>query len=235
MKKWLIFGLLASVSFSVLLIAILGIPPRAIKIIDPSRFKNMQHLGFSIYRRLSQEINNSSIVVLGSSPLIQNYQQVWQGLLLAQKKYRPQDMILIEQEGLNTLAESYPFVEVVKIKQQVPVVEIQALTYKDAKFIIHTVNHLSSRLNANSFTQKIQESLKIIPLSLAQTQFAVSSQNLIDWQLPCSSENPLYLLNCKTIEVSKKYFRKHYSPKDLWGVVEKHKTNDFLSFIYQPK
>ncbi|MCB0391545.1 MAG: hypothetical protein KDD58_09645 [Bdellovibrionales bacterium] len=233
MTKWLITGLVGSFCFALLVIALMGIEPRAIKIINPSQFENLQHMGFSIYQRLNQDTNQSKVVIFGSSPFIKNYQSVWEGFLLAQKKYKHEPTILIEFNGLETLKKFSSFKKVFKVDTVEQAFELVNQEINNGKVLVHTTSNISTYLNKRSLSEKLLEQ-KILTVSFSQARFAVSKEVMNEWQPPCDENQIFTLLTCKAIEASKKYFRKKLSPNELIGVVEKHGSFDYLAFISQP-
>ena len=234
MIKWFFVGLLLSILMSVLFITFVGVAPRPQKVINPSRFENLEHMGFSVYQRLNQDINKGQIIILGDSQYIQEAHKIWRGLLLAQRKYRPQKQILIEYQ-LDSASSGKLGSDRVVIDSQDELLKVtKSELALGNQVVIHTRNENSHHLYEGNLTEIFIKALKVLPLTFSQGLFAVSKDKLKDWP-PCLLEDPSTSLICKSIEVSHKYFRKNYSSIELRGVLERHGANSFLVFVSEPK
>ncbi|MCB9025812.1 MAG: hypothetical protein H6625_05810 [Bdellovibrionaceae bacterium] len=234
MIKWLFIGLFFSISLSLLFIKFVGIQPRAQKVIDPSHYQNLQHIGYSIYQRLNQDINNSSVLILGSTNQITDSQNVWIGLFMALEKYSSVPKILINYNTSCSIKENPNFIEIKNINNEAELIAvIKTLISKRIKVIVNTTDYYSSYFDENSLTKKLIKLIKLRPLSITQGLFAVKKNQFKSWQ-KCKKNDSLSAMVCKAMEASQKYFRKKYSPMELRAAMEKHGANDYLLFIYQP-
>lgn len=235
MIKWLFIGLFFSISLSLLFISVVGIQPRAQKIIDPSHYQNLQHMGYSIYQRLNQDINKSSVIILGSSNEINNSTNVWEGLFLAEEKYQSSPKVLINYNSSNSFKNKLNFIETYNINDESKLlVIIKDLLAKKLKIIVNTTDEIASYFDEKSITRKLIQSVKSRPFSLTQGLFAVNANEFKDGS-KCNKNTPKSVRVCKSIEASRKYFKNKYSPNELRAVVEKHGANDYLLFIHQPQ
>src|SRR6187200_922925 len=100
MKRWLWFLVSIVISTGVYFTLRYGLRPKPIPVLNATEFAETPQIGAVIYKRLRQEIRGERIVLLGSTPELQDYEQVWMGLLKTAVADQINIPVLFQHEGL---------------------------------------------------------------------------------------------------------------------------------------
>src|SRR3954470_22627530 len=80
-KRWIFFLVSMIVSTGVYFTIRYGLRPKPIPVMNATSFNQPGEIGAVIYRRLRQEIRAERVLLLGSTPELSDYDEVWTGLL----------------------------------------------------------------------------------------------------------------------------------------------------------
>lgn len=241
MQKWL--WLLASclVVAGLLLSFKYGMGPKPIPQINSSAFEEPEQIGAVAYRRLRQVIRESGVIILGSSPFLQNSDRIWTGFIRTAQADGVKFLGLVEQEGLNPILKISPLFGKFKAVDLRQSTEIEALN--EAKPMAPLILHLASASSAHLVNPdellafRGQVSSPVTAISL--TSYVVARDQLEQVLPPCpeGATQPAgqEWVSCAAVRVSKKFFRKNISKEKLSAVMEQVGQRDYLLYVHEPR
>ncbi len=237
MKIWLYLGLAVSIGFALLLLSIVGIQPKPVRLIKPSKFENHMHIGQAIYQRLFPNLNESSIIIFVSHPQLSGHDKIWAGVLAAMAKYNKYELDLLEVKRPESIQEHYSFDRVLDSNNPHLAIEYvrEYLRGENAgkKLIFHT--NLKTYESLTELKEYIDsEILGGRPLiAIFQSYFFLEESELQVWPRTCSHEDKdlSNQLICLSEKISRKYFSKKLARENLTATLEQFSTQKFAVFF----
>src|SRR4051812_29815498 len=80
-KRWVWILVSIFISTGVYFTIRYGLRPKAIPVLNATEFAEVPQIGAVIYKRLRQEIRTEQLLLLGSTPELAGYEDLWVGLL----------------------------------------------------------------------------------------------------------------------------------------------------------
>jgi hypothetical protein len=236
MKRWLWFSLSLLISTGVYFTIRYGLRPKPIPVMNATEFSNMQEIGAVVYRRLRQEIRNERVVLLGSSPELADYEEVWSGLLKTALADQVKVTVLFQKEGLHppaggawqtisfdeNMVRSGELLNAVKQKMQAgDLVVIQAPSTE--------VSHLIK----DSLSRELDTASGRPVLSISSLDVSLTNAEQNDLQAQCLSAQELASrIDCAEARVGKNLLKKKMTSGKIVAVLERHGLKEYLLFVH---
>lgn len=215
-----------------------GLNPKPVAQIQPTAFERSEQIGAVVYRRLFQDFRELSIVILGSSPFVKDYEQVWAGLLRTFQADQKNLALPLQDAGMRRLPVVYKSVSIDLIADEERLVAyIRDALKRNEKVIIHTSVNRSLQRFPSDLIQHLEKEFQQPILSLSQAKMVVQAQQESQVQPPCNEaqeKDALSALSCWSLSFSRRFYRKHLDSSLIYAAMEKHGHHDYVLYIYQP-
>lgn len=211
--------------------------PKPIPKLKPTSFEEADQIGAVVYWSLKRELRPASLVILGSSPWVQDYEKIWSGFMLTaySDKNFPK---VIYQDPVLKAPTAIKGLEVRQLPSALADAEIERSPKEGELHFVHTVFSESSTFFENSYFGGIQAAENKDIISLTLVPLVVNEEELTKAYPSCPieevAETDLEQLGCILKRASKKYFRKKLDPNKIWAVMEQHGRNEYLLFVHEP-
>jgi hypothetical protein len=243
MSRWFWILLSAALSSSIYLSIRYGLKPKPIPQINPTAFDKPEQIGATVYRRLRGQIRREGVLVLGSTPLVQSYDRIWDGFLRAAYEDRVHVEVAYQLRDLLTppaLSNLRPSELGTDEKSRTPFVQEVLGHYRRGKMVvIHTLSEDASHLVKGSISRRLSRLPNNPVVSISIVPFAVTKEGVESLQPPCqdslSQEANNQRLACAAKRISEKFLRKHLPTDKYVAAVERHGLKEYLLFVYEPR
>jgi hypothetical protein len=208
--------------------------PKPISKMNPTRFKQPEQIGAVVYRRLRQDVRKAPLVILGSSPWVDDYDKIWSGLLLTAYSDKKFPKLLYQDIDLKPL-EAIKDMEVKTLDWNE---EIPGNTKPMEIHVVHTVYSESWKNFSESYVRRTHFAPGAEPLTITLLPFAVNDEELAKMEPVCPldqvSHTDMEQLGCMIKRVSRQFARKKLKPEGLWAILEQHGAREYLLFVHEP-
>ena len=239
MKRWLWFLVSILISTGVYFTIRYGLRPKPIPVMKPTEFANTQEIGAVVYKRLRQEIRAERVLILGSSIHLQNYAEVWTGLLKSALADQVKVPVLFQREGLESAlpdggAEVVTFNERMLHSGELLSL-IKARMGSCRLIVIHSATDEVSHLIKDSLSRGLDALSQRPVISLSNLALSLRPEDIDALQAGClnSAEDNRLKLECAEVRVSKIMLKKKLNANLFWAVVERHGLKEYLIFIHR--
>ena len=218
-----------------------GLKPKPIPQINPTQFDIREQIGAVVYRRLRPALRQEKMVVLGSAPWVQDYQQIWNGFIGAAREDNWKIDLLYEDPNLRPIKE-FSGLERKSLNWPEPGQELAAELKQHLQFghlvIIHTTFNHSAHRTESSLSKELEVALKRPWTAISMLGFAVNDEELAQLQPKCENEIAPASRNdyvaCAATRISRNFFRKHLAPDQLWAAMNRHGLKDYFLYVHEP-
>lgn len=211
--------------------------PKPIAKLKPTSFEKMEQIGAVAYLSLKRELRNNKLVILGSSPWVQDYEQIWSGLMLRAYGDKNFPKLLMQDPVLKSPI-LIKEMEVREISETINADEVSQSSKSGELHFLHTVFSQSTSVFEESFFNRIEAATTKNILSISLVPLAVTEKELGQINPSCPideiAETDLEQLGCIVKRTSKRFFRKKLDPNKVWALMEQHGSNEYLLFVHQP-
>lgn len=239
MKRWLWFFASILISTGVYFTIRYGLRPKPIPVMKPSEFASTQEIGAVVYKRLRQEIRAERVLILGSSPALQGYSEVWSGILKSALADQVKIPILFQREGLEPAQPEGPMEVVTFNERMLHSGELLALVKAQMGsgrlVVIHSTTNEVSHLIKDSLSRGLDAISKHPVLSISTLALSLRPEEIESLQTECLNNEPegRIKLECVEVRVSRIMLKKKLSPEKFWAVMERHGLKEYLIFIHR--
>jgi hypothetical protein len=222
MSRWIWILLALVVSTSVYFTIRYGLRPKPIPVLNPTEFQDLNEIGVVIYKRLRQNIRAERLLVLGSSPDLEEDRKIWEGLLKAAAA-DGEKIMAFGGEDLKSEA----FQQKVKEHLQSGIlVVVYGLTPEVSHLVDGSVSRLLDRV--------VQHPV----MAISTMRLAVDRADFDNLQAACldatHEQADRRRLDCAAGKVARKFIKRKLEPGKLWAVMEKVGLKEFLLYIHRP-
>lgn len=239
MKRWLWFFASILISTGVYFTIRYGLRPKPIPVMKPSEFASTQEIGAVVYKRLRQEIRAERVLILGSTPELQGYADVWSGIIKSALADQVNIPILFQHEGLQP-AQSEGGMEVVTFNDHM-VQSGELLNLVKSRMgpgklvVIHSTTNEVSHLIKGSLSRGLDTVSKHPVLAISTLALSLRPEEIENLQTECLNQEPdgRIKLQCVEVRVSRIMLKKKLSPDKFWAVMERHGLKEYLIFIHR--
>lgn len=220
-----------------------GLRPKPIPIINPSVFSTPEEIGKATYHALRSAIRAEKVVVFGSTSLIPQYPQVWDGLVRAALDDHVRIDVVFARSDLGLP----PSAVGLHLQQVSPeslstsefLKDVTSAYHRGQLALLYLMNLESSHLMKDSVTRKLQELPNSPIVAISMLPFGVRSEDVDQMNTQCldprDQDDGEQRLACAVARISRRYLRKKL-PQDKWvGAVESHGLKEYLLFVSAPK
>ncbi|MGZ3723411.1 MAG: hypothetical protein ACXVA9_10800 [Bdellovibrionales bacterium] len=239
MKRWIWFLVSIIISTGVYFTLRYGLRPKPIPVLNATEFSEAQQIGAVIYKRLRQEIRGERVLLLGSTPEMQEYEQVWTGLLKTAVADQVKISVLFQHEGLKIPALEGAWETIPYSDQMIQSGELLAMVKTHLQsgklVVIHGASTEVSHLMKASLSRILDGELGRPVLALSTLSLSLKPEEQSSLQAQCmSSENDSQMrIECAEARVSKILTKKKPAEGKLWAVMERHGLKEYLIFIHR--
>ncbi len=196
--------------------------PAPVRVMNPTEFKNNLQIGAVVYRRFWQEFHSENLVIVGSSPFLRGYDEVWRGLLATMYEKKQRFDVIFEQEGLRSLSLQ---------AQPLDWQKVSAAVTSGQKIFVHLVATDQMWLEAKKHApQGLYLMQAVLPITANETGFL---------QINCNHSSkallPAQKLSCLSIDVQKRSKRRDRDlvPSKTWGIVEQVAMREHVIYVHE--
>lgn len=222
MSRWIWVIVAISISTAVYFTIRYGLRPKPIPVLNPTHFENAEQIGTSIYKLLRQNVRADHLVLLGSSPGMEEDALIWDGFAKAAAVDRESVETIVLKDVTDRAVMLSQIREWIKAKK---LVLVRGLTPE--------VSHLVKE----SWSKYFDRELKHPVLSISTMRLAINPEEYDDVQTQCldpDDDTGLRKLDCAAQKVARKYLKRNLAPEKLWAVMERHGLKEYLLFIHRP-
>ena len=208
---------------------------------SPTEFSDLEQIGAVIYKRLRQNVRAEHVVLLGSSPNVQDDFRIWSGFLKAATA-DGEKIVYFSPRGFppvpaNPAWESLQY-EGTAIKADELLNQIKERLAAKRLIVVHAPVQDVSHFVKTSLSRQVDRIAQHPVLSISSLRFALSREEQDSLQSHCldtQSENEgENRLSCASQKVSRKYQRKNLDASKIWAVIERHGLKEYLVFVHVP-
>lgn len=240
MSRWI--WILAAIAISTLVYFTIrfGLSPKPVPMMSLTQFTSSEDLGATVYKRLRQFVRQERVLVLGSSPELNEGLEVWSGFMksaLADKMkvdvfFQRRNLPAIPKVGEWELVEFDPS-DVLSGKT---IEEIKARLQRGHLVLVHTSTIEGTHFVKDSLTRKLDQHLRQPVLSISTFPLVLTPQGESDLQALCLNardEEGVFKLSCAADRAAKKALRRKPDPSKMWALLERHGLKEYLLFIHR--
>ena len=238
MKRWIWFVVSILISTGVYFTIRYGLRPKPIPVLNPTEFTEAPQIGAVVYKRLRQEIRAEEVMLLGSTSELQDYQEVWAGLLKTALANQVKVDVIFQREGLQSplgdLIEVIPFSEGM-IHSGDLVNLVKARMRAGHLVVIHGATLAVSHLIKDSLSRGIDAASQRPVLSISVLALSLKPEEQDALQTQCLSVETDYnmRIECAEARVGKALLKKKILPGKIWAVMERHGLKEYLIFVHR--
>jgi hypothetical protein len=240
MKRWLwvILSILISTGFYFTIRY--GLRPKPIPVLNATEFSEAPQIGAVIYKRLRQEIRYESVMLLGSTPNLQEYEQVWTGLLKTALADEVKISVLFQHEGMKIPQmqgawETVPFND--QMVQSGELLNLVKARIEPGKLVvIHGATSEISHLVKDSLSRELDKGLErpVLALSTLSLSSKPEEQEALLAQCLSAAEDDNHMrMECAEVRVGKALMKKKISGGGIWAVMERQGLKEYLIFVHR--
>lgn len=236
MKRWLWFLVSIVISTGVYFTIRYGLRPKPIPVMNATEFAESAQIGAVIYKRLRQEIRAEKVILLGSTPDLADYEQVWAGLLKTALADQLKIPVLFQHESLKVPAVGDAIEVIPYSNYMLQSGELVALIQKriasGALVVVHDSTPEVSHLMKASLSRALDTAVGHPVLSLSSLGLSLKPEEVQVLGTQCLSAQPNMRIECAEWRISKILVKKSLAPEKLWAVMERHGLKEYLVFIH---
>jgi hypothetical protein len=237
MKRWLWFFVSILLSTGVYFTIRYGLRPKAIPVMNATEFEQSPQIGAVIYKRLRQEIRTERVLLLGSTPELQDYEQIWTGLVKTALADQVKIPAVFQHEGLKALEieghfETIPFSDHM-VQSGELVTLIKEKQAAGQLVIVHDASTEVSHLMKASLSRALDSALGHPVLSLSALWLTLKPEELESLQTQCLGGESEMRIECAEWRVGKILLKKKVADGKIWAVLERHGLKEYLVFIHR--
>lgn len=197
-----------------------GVDPKPDRVLNPTYFEDEAHLGRALARRFYVDIQQTSLLILGGSPYLKNYEKIW-------------------HEFLRTL-----IADGISIDRVYSINGLRPLTGKDVFINSLDQVELQGRVvvfvpSDENWFAKIRQKFPTAQRLLFQVPYQILPENLekllFQQTVTCDPASKILNLTCKAREASKAYFRNKLTEDHFAAMMEVFDANLYLLFVSEPQ
>jgi hypothetical protein len=238
LKRW--FWLVASllISTGVYFTIRYGLRPKAIPVMNATEFSEAPQIGAVIYKRLRQEVRTEHVILLGSTPELEGYVDVWSGLLKTAAADQVQVTTLFQREGLK--APELNGLETISFNEEMIrsgdlLKLVKERVHAGKLVVIHASAIEISHLFPDSLSHRLDKELEYPVLAISTLALSLKPEEIATLQARCldASNEASLRLECAEAHVSKTLLKKKPTDGKLWAVMERHGLKEYLVFVHR--
>lgn len=242
MKRWLWFCTAVLISTAVYFTIRYGLRPKPIPVLNPTEFEDPQQIGAVVYKRLRQNIRPERLIVLGSSPDLQNYAAVWTGFLKTAVADQVKIDVFYQRENLNSPEAvsgwaTIPFNEDM-IRSGEFFKQVEDRQKAGHLVVIHAPTSEATHLMKESLSRELDRVVRHPVLALSTLNLTLKPEDLEALQAQCldpeAEREGRARLDCAEARVSKRMIKKRLAEGKIWAVMERHGLQEYLIFVHNP-
>lgn len=238
-KRWLWLFLSLLISTGVYFTIRYGLRPKPIPVMKVTEFSSAPEIGAVIYRRLRQEIRGERVLFLGSTSELQNYADVWTGLLKTALGDGVQVSVLFQREGL--MAPEGGSFEVVGFDEKhihsgELIAQVKTRMAAGRLVVVHAATSEVTHLSKDSLTRDLDAISHRPALAISTLSLSLRPEEIEHLQAQClsaASDGSIHL-ECAEARVSKMLLKKKPATgaaEKFWAVMERHGLKEYLVFV----
>ena len=239
LKRWMWFLVSIFISTGVYFTLRYGLRPKPIPVLNATEFAAAPEVGAVIYKRLRQEIRGERVLLIGSTPELADYEQVWTGLLKTALADEVKISAFFQHEGLKSPEvtggyEIVPFSDHMLQSGEL-LAMIKSKIQAGQLVVIHSAASEVSHLMSASLSRMLDGELGRPVLALTALGLTLKSeeQNTLQTQCISTDNDSKTHLECAELRVGKVLAKKKMTPGKLWAVMERHGLKEYLLFIHR--
>lgn len=223
MQRWIVLIIAICVSTAVYFTIRYGLRPKPIPVMNPTAFEAPEQIGIVIYKRLRQNIRAERLLILGTTPGVEDDIEVWNGLVKAAiADGETVDFIALNETGTDREAVYKRIHESIKSRKLV---------------VLRGVTTETSHFMKDSWSKELDRAMKHPVLAISTLRLAVKPEEYDDLQKECldpQEEDGQRRLDCAAQKVARKFLKRKLAPDKIWAVMERHGLKEYLVFIHRP-
>lgn len=219
-----------------------GLRPKPIPMLNPTVFERADQIGVVAYKALRPSLRQERVLVLGSTPLISGYPEIWDGFLRAAIADGVKIDSVFERADLNLpdALKNLPIHSVSVADLASPeFIDAVKNTYQRGEMsVIQLLNLEATHLIAGTVTRRLSElpelpvvSVSLMPLAVNQEDFDKLEPHCVDPRNNNVGEARLW---CEASRISRIYLRKHLTAEKWVAAIERHGFKEYLLFVSGP-
>lgn len=240
MKRWLWVFLSILISTGFYFTIRYGLRPKPIPVLNATEFAEAPQIGAVIYKGLRQEIRFEGVLLLGSTSELQEYEEIWTGLLKTAAADQVQISALFQHEELKVPQMHGEWETIMFNNQMIQSGKLLSLVKARIEagklVVIHAPSLVVSHLINDSLSRQLDQELKrpVLALSTLSLSLKPEEQNSLQVQCLSAGENDNSMrIECAKARVGKILLKKKMTEGKIWAVMERHGLKEYLIFVHR--